>query len=113
MFGKRLRKLIKDRHLTLKEFGAKFSLAESTISGYVNETRKPDIDLIKQFADYFDVTIDFLMGLDERAAEPRTEYQVKDKPLSDIDKKIIEEFNKLSKEDQDYVIGLIERIKKQ
>jgi transcriptional regulator with XRE-family HTH domain len=61
-FGERLRKLRLQKNLTMKEFGKIFSLAESTISGYENGTRKPDMDLIAQFADFFEVTTDYLYG---------------------------------------------------
>ncbi|MEK3740028.1 helix-turn-helix transcriptional regulator [Paenibacillus sp. FSL R5-0636] len=64
--GNRLRKLRKNEDLTMKEFGAKFSLAESTISGYENESRKPDLDTVNKFADYFNVSADYLMGRTDR-----------------------------------------------
>ncbi len=48
--------------MTMKEFGAKFSLAESTISGYENGSRNPDLDTIDKFANFFDVSVDYLMG---------------------------------------------------
>lgn len=60
--GERLRKLRKEYGLTMKEFGAKFSLAESTISGYENGSRKPDLDTVDKFATFFEVTADYLMG---------------------------------------------------
>lgn len=71
MFGERLRGLIEDYRpkLTMKEFGAKFNLAESTISGYVNETRKPDIDKVSQFADFFRVSVDYLLGVEPKQKE--------------------------------------------
>ncbi|MED1201984.1 helix-turn-helix domain-containing protein [Heyndrickxia acidicola] len=62
MFGKRLRELRKKKGLTMKEFGNKFSLAESTISGYENGIRKPDIELVDKFADFFEVSSDYLLG---------------------------------------------------
>jgi transcriptional regulator with XRE-family HTH domain len=62
MFGKRLRELRKEKKLTMKELGKKFNLAESTISGYENENRKPDMDIIKQFADFFETSVDYLLG---------------------------------------------------
>lgn len=62
MFGKRLRMLRKERKLTMKDFGKYFNLAESTISGYEGGSRKPDMDTINKFADYFDVTTDYLLG---------------------------------------------------
>lgn len=65
LFGKRLRYLRKKRKLTMKEFGAKFGIAESTISGYENSFRFPDIKTIESFADFFEVTVDFLIGRSE------------------------------------------------
>ncbi|WP_082691469.1 helix-turn-helix domain-containing protein [Paenibacillus rubinfantis] len=60
--GSRLRKLRKDSGLTMKDFGAKFSLAESTISGYENGSRNPDLETIDKFATFFNVSVDYLMG---------------------------------------------------
>lgn len=61
-FPERLRYLRKQKRLTMKELGDKFSLAESTISGYENGNRKPSPDFIMTLANYFDVTIDYLLG---------------------------------------------------
>lgn len=60
--GKRLRNLRKEKGLTMKDLGKTFSLAESTISGYENETRKPDLETVDKFADFFEVSADYLMG---------------------------------------------------
>lgn len=46
----------------MKVLGAKFGIAESTMSGYENSLRTPDLDTIQKFADYFEVTVDFLIG---------------------------------------------------
>src|SRR5699024_4296193 len=62
MFGERLRELRKNKKLTMKELGKKFNLAESTISGYESGARKPDIDQVMKFADYFGVTMDYITG---------------------------------------------------
>lgn len=62
MFNERLRGLRKKENLTMKELGKKFNLAESTISGYENGKRKPDMELIQSFADFFGVSTDYLLG---------------------------------------------------
>jgi len=62
VFSQRLRELRKERRLTAKEFGEKFSLAESTISGYETKARKPDMELVERFADFFEVSVDYLLG---------------------------------------------------
>lgn len=61
MFGKRLRELRKQKNLTMKDLGKKFGLAESTISGYENGTRTPDLETIQKFATFFDVSMDYLV----------------------------------------------------
>jgi transcriptional regulator with XRE-family HTH domain len=61
-FGERLRELRKEKKLTSKQLGEKFKLAESTISGYETGARKPDIELVKAFANFFEVTTDYLLG---------------------------------------------------
>lgn len=64
MIGKNLRKLRKKNNLTMKELGQKLNLAESTISGYENGNRKPDYDTLNKFADFFEVSTDYLLGRD-------------------------------------------------
>jgi len=62
VFPQRLKALRKEKKLTAKELGEKFSLAESTISGYETGARKPDMDTINKFADFFGVSVDYLLG---------------------------------------------------
>lgn len=62
MLPERLRQLRKAKKLTMKELGKKFNLAESTISGYENGIRKPDIELVERFASFFGVSTDYLLG---------------------------------------------------
>jgi transcriptional regulator with XRE-family HTH domain len=76
MFGTRLRSLRKKSGLTMKELGSKFNLAESTISGYENGTRKPDTDIMEKIADFFEVTVDFLLGRSEESNKNEEEDNV-------------------------------------
>lgn len=70
MFPARLRGLRKLHKLTAKEFGEKFSLAESTISGYETGARKPDMETIEKFADFFGVSVDYLLGRTDDPTPP-------------------------------------------
>lgn len=60
--GKKLKLLRSKKKLSQREFGKVFSLAESTIGMYERDERKPDYDTLKRFADYFEVTTDYLLG---------------------------------------------------
>lgn len=61
-FGDRLKELRKSKELTQAELAKLFSLGESTISFYESNKRTPDYELLKQIADYFNVSIDYLLG---------------------------------------------------
>lgn len=65
MFSSRLRELRLKHNLTMKQLGIMVNLAASTISGYENGIRKPDIGTLYLFADTFDVSVDYLLGRTE------------------------------------------------
>ena len=67
IFGRRLKKLRERRNLKSKELAEIFQLAESTISGYENGHRKPDMETLLKFADYFNVEINYFFGRDNKA----------------------------------------------
>ena len=50
--------------LTLKELGEQLGLAESTIHRYETGKREPDIQTLIKIAQYFEVSVDELLGLD-------------------------------------------------
>ena len=57
-----LRILRKNKGLSMKELGAAVGLAESTISLYETGKRQPDNDTMLRLADFFGVSIDYLLG---------------------------------------------------
>ncbi|MCG8501992.1 MAG: helix-turn-helix domain-containing protein [Firmicutes bacterium] len=62
ILGKRLKELRVENNLTQEEFGKNFNLRKSTISQYESGKSRPDDDLKKSFAKFFNVTIDYLLG---------------------------------------------------
>jgi repressor LexA len=63
----RLRQLRRDQNLSMKELGRILGCSESTISLYENGKREPDFRTLQKIADYFGVTIDYLLGRDQPA----------------------------------------------
>ncbi|MBB6283781.1 helix-turn-helix domain-containing protein [Geobacillus subterraneus] len=61
-FGKRLRFLRKKMNMTQKDLADKFSLGESTIGMYERDEREPSFEFVRQLADFFNVTTDYLLG---------------------------------------------------
>jgi len=61
-FGERLKELRKKKHLTQEQLSKAFYLNKSSISRYENGTQTPENELLQSIADYFDVSLDYLMG---------------------------------------------------
>ncbi|MCL2336905.1 MAG: helix-turn-helix domain-containing protein [Firmicutes bacterium] len=61
-FGKRLQKLRDAQGLSQKALAEKFGMAQQTYQGYESGNRKVTLQLLQQFADYFNVSIDYLAG---------------------------------------------------
>lgn len=68
LFGNRLRQLRKEDNLTQKDLAAKLGLAFSTISMYERGIREPDFETTEAIADYFNVSMDFLLGKSQNTA---------------------------------------------
>jgi len=61
-FGKRLRLLRKEKNLTLRELEKQTDISYSALGKYERDERQPDFDTLEKLADYFDVSIDWLLG---------------------------------------------------
>lgn len=61
MFGKRLRLLRKEQNLTQKSLGEKVNVSDRVIGYYESDERFPDKDTLNKIADYFDVSVDYLL----------------------------------------------------
>ena len=62
VFGKILKELRLEKHLSQRELGKIFCVANQTISFWESGAREPDMDMLLQIADYFDVSVDYLLG---------------------------------------------------
>lgn len=91
-FGNKLRMLIEEKSISQKELAAYLNIAPSTVSSYTLNTREPDFATLKQIAEYFDVTTDYL--LDCKVTNQDTEKK----------KELLRIFNSLSTEEKDICI---------
>lgn len=61
-FGSILKKLRNSKGLTGEDLGKKLNVTKMAISRYETDKRFPDKDTLVKLADYFDVTVDYLLG---------------------------------------------------
>lgn len=57
----KLKELRKAKGISLKELGSIVGAAESTMSLYENGKRQPDYETLLKLAEYFGVTVDYLL----------------------------------------------------
>lgn len=84
-FANRLKQLRKENNLTQEELAQKISKTRSTIAGYETERKEPDYETLVLLAKYFNVSLDYLMGV----SDVRNPY-INDKDLDEVDKFLLE-----------------------
>lgn len=68
----RLKQLREQRGFSQKEFAAEMDLPYTTYNSYETGKRAPDFDMLSRFADYFHVSVDYLLGRDTPAESADT-----------------------------------------
>lgn len=72
-YGKRIAELRKKRGLNQETLAGHLGITRASLSHYETNRREPDYTLLNRIADYFRVSIDYLMGRDQnpgRALSP-------------------------------------------
>lgn len=75
-FGSRLRELRNERNMTQEDLAKILKVSRATVGRYETDERFPDKEILQKLADYFDVSIDYLLcRTDIRNAFIPDEYQ--------------------------------------
>lgn len=96
-FKDTLRRLRKDKGLTGEQLGDLFGVAKTTISAWERGVNFPKADMIRKIADFFNVSVDYLMGNPE--------------PREDSSNKQYIDVSGLSEEDIVAISLIVERLK--
>lgn len=79
VIGERIKSLRKEKGLLQRELAKNLGMTQQTISLYESGHREPDWKTLNKIAEYFNVSVDFLLG---NTDEPRSADKVKE-ALSD------------------------------
>ena len=61
-FGQRLKQLLREKRISQRQLARDLDMAPTTLSGYANDHRELNFFTLIQFADYFQVSVDYLLG---------------------------------------------------
>ncbi|MCT2875150.1 XRE family transcriptional regulator [Limosilactobacillus fermentum] len=95
--GERIAQLRKSRSMSQFQLAKTLNIATSTLGMYETNRRKPNMEMLEKLADFFGVSVDYLLGRPEKSdnnniadlADDDTIFTYKGQPLSDDDKEII------------------------
>lgn len=65
MFGDRLKELRKNKNISQEEIGKLCGVAKNTVSSWENNINQPSIETLTKLAEYFNVSIDYLLGFNQ------------------------------------------------
>jgi len=102
-FGERLKILRNQKKITQEQLAEYLGVGRPTIAGYEAKGKQPSFDILKEIADFFNVSLDYLLG---RTDIPNP-YLLEDFPFY----KVSEDLQTLSPESQKEIQKLIELYK--
>ena len=95
-----LRMLRKKKGISQKKLGEALGLSQQTINKYENHNVEPDIYMLMKVADFFEVSVDFLIGhttKEDATAEETT---------------LVSQYRLLTKSEQDSILAVIDNYMK-
>lgn len=103
MFPERLRTLRTDRGVSQIKLAKYFNYGSTAIANYESGRNEPSFDVLIKIADYFGVSIDYLLGREDKPMIYRN--------ISLEEEKLLKDFRQLDKEVQIKISELIKKIK--
>lgn len=64
IFAQRLRELRQEKGLSMKQLAKELNTTDAAVSNWENEINEPKISYLKDIAQYFNVSADYLLGLE-------------------------------------------------
>ncbi len=85
-----------ESNLTQKELAAKLKIGQSTIVGYEKGEREPTVTNLSLYADFFEVSLDFLTGREnDYGARTATTTAPMGESMTTEERKLVEQYRQL------------------
>lgn len=104
----RIRELRKERNMSLRDLAVELNMSFSNIATIERGESQLREDTTKLFADYFNVSSDYLLGLSDQRKVIQTTYHER---LDGIDVEILNEVQDLKDKDKDDLLKIIRYLK--
>lgn len=102
----RLRAIRIQNGLTQKQIAQIINSTNKNVWAYENGIATPPVEILKAYAESFDVSVDYLLG---RTDDPDA-LIVRNYDLKTREQQLIENYRKLPSQTQDYVFGIVQNL---
>ena len=108
MFSERLKRLRMEKGITQKELADRLHISRSTIAGYESLGKEPDGEKLCALADFFGVSVDYLLGVTDSRELTSPAPAAAKRP---VEAAIAGELGSLSDRQLDRLLGYIQALK--
>lgn len=108
MFSERLKRLRMEKGITQKELADRLHISRSTIAGYESLGKEPDGEKLCAMADFFGVSVDYLLGVTDSRELTSPAPAAAQRP---VEAAIAGELGSLSDRQLDRLLGYIQALK--
>lgn len=108
MFSERLKRLRMEKGITQKELADRLHISRSTIAGYESLGKEPDGEKLCALADFFGVSVDYLLGVTDSRELTSPAPAAAKRP---VEAAIAGELGSLSDRQLDRLFGYIQALK--
>lgn len=108
MFSERLKRLRMEKGITQKELADRLHISRSTIAGYESLGKEPDGEKLCALADFFGVSVDYLLGVTDSRELTSPTPAAAQRP---VEAAIAGELGSLSDRQLDRLFGYIQALK--
>ena len=107
MFAELFNDLLEEHNLNRKQFAEQSGIPYTTVIGWTKLNRLPDYTALNKIADFFQCSIDYLVGRQD-------DYEINHSftEVSHMEQTLIKNFRKLDSENQELVSNLVKKLLK-
>ena len=98
-FAQRLRDLRKENNISQKKLSNYLNFGYTAIANYESGRNQPSLDTVKKIAQYFGVTVDYLIGA--------SDYPRSAKDITEKEAELLEVFRKINDEERDALLKIV------
>ena len=100
-----LSKLREEKHISQAKLGEIIGVTQPTINKYENHDNQPDFDTLQKLADYFETSVDYLIGHTDirRRIEPTEAHE-----LNETEQQLVESFRALTPEQRRCILMTVQ-----